>query len=253
LQFKIISVTFRPHRINFRHIQEETQMKKMFARVVLCVLALSLVSLAADNTVVTTSPVKGGQPAKVERDSPAFVPLFTTMASADPKGLYYCCSGNYVVGPNNSSGIPPFAEAAQFVLTKASHIKQISTSVNYAGTVGTSTQFELSIQQDASGVPSGTKLAAYKVNVNSQAFGACCAVENVNLTGAGKALAAGTYWVVWSSTSATSDLISEVNQAILDEVDAANVAYSASNGVTGSWNAYTTTLPFVVRIRGTQP
>ena len=118
------------------------------------------------------------------------------------------------------------------------------------------TQFEFNIEADASGVPSGVPLnaAPYKVTINSQTFGACCAVETKATGGAaGQSLAAGTYWIVWSATSSTSDLAAEVNQAILDQVDSAVVAYSPSSGVTGSWTAYTTTLPFDVRVKGTTP
>jgi hypothetical protein len=231
------------------------QMKKMFARAVLCVFALSLVSLAADRTLVTTKPVKGGHAAKVERPNPAVITLLSTMASLDPKGLYYCCSGNIIAGPNNPDGFSPFSEAIQFTLASASHVKSIATSVNYI-TPAVDTQFEFNIEADASGVPSGVPLnaAPYKVTINSQTFGACCAVETKPIGGAaGKSLAAGTYWIVWSSISSTSDLAAEVNVAILDQVDLTNVAYSASNGVAGSWNAYTTTLPFVVKVKGTTP
>jgi hypothetical protein len=252
LRFNIVFVTFRP-RI-FRHTQEETQMNKMFARALLCVFALSLVSLAADRTLVTTKPVKGGHAAKAERLDPTAVTLFSNQASADPKGLYYCCSGNIIAGPSNPDGFSPFSEAVQFTLASASHVKSISTSVNYISP-GVDTQFEFNIEADASGVPSGTPLnaAPYKVTINSQTFGACCAVESKFIAGAGKGLKAGTYWIVWSATSSTSDLAAEVNQAILDQVDSAVVAYSPSSGITGSWTAYTTTVPFVVKVRGTTP
>jgi hypothetical protein len=229
-------------------------MNKIFARVCVCVFALSVVSLAADRTLVTTKPVKGGHAATAERREPAGIPLFSNMASLDPKGLYYCCSGNIIAGPANPDGFSPFSEAIQFTLASASHVKSIATSVNYI-TQGTNTQFQFDIEADASGVPSGVPLNAhpYKVTINSQTFGACCAIETKILAGAGQSLAAGTYWIVWSATSSTSDLAAEVNTAILDQVDAATVAYSTSGGATGSWTAYTTTLPFVVRVKGTTP
>ena len=105
-------------------------MNKMFARVFLCVFALSTVSLAADRTLVTTKPVKGGQAAKAERLDPAVILLFSNLASADPKGLYYCCSGNIIAGPNNPDSFLPYSEAVQFTLASASHVKSIATSVN---------------------------------------------------------------------------------------------------------------------------
>jgi hypothetical protein len=223
-------------------------MNKMFARVVLCVLALSLVSLAAEKTVVTTKPVKGGHAAPVERPT-TLTTLFSNF-DAVATGIYYCCSGNVIAGPNNVDGESPFNEAAQFNLSAASHIKQLATSVNYIA-AGTSTTFQFNIEADASGVPSGTPInkKPYTVTINSQSFGQCCAVE---VKGVGLSLAAGTYWVVWGTDSG-SDLFGEVNQAIHDQVNPATVAYSASSGVTGSWNAYVTTLPFAIRVRGTTP
>ena len=227
-------------------------MNKMFVRVVLCVLALSLVSLAADRTLVTTKPVKGGHVAKVEPPSPENITLFSNFDLV-PTGLFYCCSGNVIAGPNNIDSEPPFNEGIQFTLASASHITSIATAVSYI-VPGTSTTFELNIEADASGVPSGTPINAhpYNVTVDSQVFGACCETESKFISGSGLSLAAGTYWVVWG-TSSTSDLFAEVNQAIHDQVHAVNVAYSSTGGTTGSWNPYTTTLPFAVRVKGTTP
>lgn len=227
-------------------------MNKMFSRVVLCVLALSLASVAADKTLVTTKPVKGGQAAKVEQPSPDTVTLYSNLDGV-VTGIYYCCSGNIIAGPDNTDGYPPYNEAVQFTLTAASHIKSIQTSVNYI-VAGTSTTFDLNIEADASGVPSGVPLNTrpYVKTVDSQTFGGCCATETKNISGAGLSLPAGTYWVVWG-TDASSDLFAEVNQGIHDQVDETNVAYSASSGATGSWSAYQTTLPFAVSVKGTTP
>lgn len=227
-------------------------MNKIFARVILCVLALSLVSLAADRTLVTTRPAKGHNVANVEKPSPATITLFSNFDTV-PTGVFYCCSGNIIAGPNNTDGEPPFAEAIQFTLASASHIKGLATAVSYIS-AGTSTTFELNIEADAGGVPSGTPINAhpYTVTVDSQPFGGCCQTEAKGLSGAGLSLAAGTYWVVWG-TDSSSDLFAEVNQAIHDQVDAANVAYSESSGATGTWVPYTTTLPFAVRVKGTTP
>jgi len=227
-------------------------MNKMFARVVLCVLALSLVSLAADKTLVTTKPVKGGHAAKVEQPSPDTITLYSNL-DGDATGVYYCCSGNIVVGPDNTEGESPYNEAVQFTLASASHIKSIQTSVNYI-IAGTSTTFDLNIEADASGVPSGVPLNTkpYAKTLDTQVFGACCATETKDISGKGLSLPAGTYWVVWG-TDASSDLFAEVNQAIHDQVDETTVAYSPSAGATGTWTSYGTNLPFAVSVKGTTP
>ena len=224
-------------------------MNKMFARVALCVLALSLVSLAADKTRVTTEPVKGGHVAQVEPQIPGLIPFSSNLDNI-AKGKYYCCSGNVIAGPANPQGESPFNEAVQFTLSAASHIRLLATSVNYI-VQNTGTTFEFNIEADASGVPSGTPInkRPYNVTVDSQTFGQCCLLENktINLS-----LAAGTYWVVWG-TDSSSDLFAEVNVAIHDEVDQVNVAYSPSSGTAGSWVPYTTNLPFAIKVAGTTP
>jgi hypothetical protein len=224
-------------------------MNKTFAPVALCVLALSLVSLAADKTRVTTDPIKGGDVAQVEPQIPGLL-VFSSNLDQIAKGKYYCCSGNVIAGPANPQGESPFNEAIQFTLSAASHIRLLATSVNYI-VQNTGTTFEFNIEADASGVPSGTPINTrpYKVTVDSQTFGQCCLLENktVNLS-----LAAGTYWVVWG-TDSSSDLFAEVNVAIHDQVDAVNVAYSPSSGTAGSWIPYTTNLPFAIRVAGTTP
>jgi hypothetical protein len=227
-------------------------MNKMFVRVTLCVLALSLVSLAADRTTVTTKPVKGGHATKVETPRPDTVYLLNNFDD-NTTGTYYCCSGNIIVGPNNTDGESPYNEAIQFTVSSASHITGIATAVNYI-LAGTSTTFELNIEADASGVPSGTPINThpYSVTLDSQTFGQCCEIETRGILNGGLSLPAGTYWVVWG-TSSSSDLFAEVNQAIHDQTTDVNVAYSPSSGAAGSWTAYSTNLPFAVRVKGTTP
>jgi hypothetical protein len=227
-------------------------MNKMFVRVTLCVLALSLVSLAADRTTVTTKPVKGGHATKVETPRPDTVYLLNNFDD-NTTGTYYCCSGNIIVGPNNTDGESPYNEAIQFTVSSASHITAIATAVNYI-LAGTSTTFELNIEADASGVPSGTPINThpYSVTLDSQTFGQCCEIETRGILNGGLSLPAGTYWVVWG-TSSSSDLFAEVNQAIHDQTTDVNVAYSPSSGAAGSWTAYSTNLPFAVRVKGTTP
>jgi hypothetical protein len=227
-------------------------MNKMFVRVAVCVLALSLVSLAADRTLVTTKAVKGGHATKVETPSPQTV-YFLNNFDTNTTGTYYCCSGNVIAGPNNADGEPPFNEAIQFTISSASHITGIATAVNYI-VPATSTTFELNIEADAGGVPSGTPInhAPYSVTLDSQVFGQCCEIETRGVFGGGLSLPAGTYWVVWG-TSSSSDLFAEVNQSIRNQITDVNVAYSSTGGGAGSWNGYSTNLPFAVRVKGTTP
>jgi len=231
-----------------RNLKGGTNLKKTIAVLGVVVLALSLTAVAADNTRVTTQGKPGGTAYKAAGQDASLPIIFSNLATKDPKGLYFCCEGNIISGPDNAYGYPAYAEAIQFVVTSATTLHKITTSVNYIAE-GTYTDFLFAIEADASGVPSGTALGSgpWKVTINSQTFGQCCATE-VGKAKGGLALAPGTYWVVWE-TEAASDLFAEVNVEVFDEVDSANVAYSASNGAAGSWTSYGSVDGFNVEVQ----
>jgi len=212
---------------------------RIIGKLSVVVLILSIVALAANKGPVklTAKGKAGGTPYQQVFDGKKKpLPLFTNMAADNPKGLYFCCSGWELTGPNW-----PYSEygyqwvAVQFTLAKARTAHRLTTSVTYFE-AGTYTDFLLSIQADANGIPSGTPLGngPWTVPVDSQSFGQCCSVEVANIAG-GLPLTAGTYWVVWS-TEAASDLYAGINDEVLDAVDTNNVAYySSENGV---WYSY---------------
>jgi len=207
-------------------------MKKLIAVVSLVVLGLSLTAMAADHRNMVRTEPKAGTAYKAPIEATA--PVYNNLDVAYPKGVYYPDSGWYIVGAKNTYGIPNFAEGEQFTLSAAATVSKVVTGVNYAAS-GTYTDFWVAIEADSSGVPSGTPIAKTKITVDSQTFGACCAVESKHLSAS---LAAGTYWIVWY-TDKNSDLVAEVNVSIQDMVDSQNFAYSESNGAAGTWTAYT--------------
>jgi hypothetical protein len=214
---------------------EDSQVKRTVACAVLCVFALSLVSLAADRRMVTAK-AHGGQPNR-EVNS-ATIPIFKNLAG--PKNLYWCCNGYLIVGSGNIYGYPPYEEALQFTTTAASVVHGFKTEVAYVAQ-GSASTFNLSIQTDNGGIPSGTVLTSAEMTVDSQGFGGCCAA--ISHKAKKKNLPAGTYWVVWAADSG-SDLFAEVNVEDSNEVDPANVAYFDGT----NWNAYQTTQSFAVSI-----
>ena len=224
-------------------------MKKVLVLLTVVVLLFSLSAVASDyhKTIVTTKPVKGGQPYKGGNE-PSNPIILTNLDTAYPLGVYYCCSGNLIIGPNNAFGYPAYSEALQFTLASDTTIHQLKTAVNYDITGTVATDFVFAIEADSGGVPSGTPLnkKPWTVSIDSQSFGQCCALES--LGGKALKLSAGTYWVVWT-TESDSDLFAEVNIAIRDQVDYVNVAYSPSNGAAGSWTSYQTNFPFAIQIR----
>lgn len=222
-------------------------MKRTIVVLIAAVLAFSLAAVAADNTRVTTQGKPGGTPYKGV--GPMTAPIFTNLATKDPKGVYFCCDGGYLFGPNNSLGFSSYSEAIQFPLTSATTIHKITTSVNYLVGAGVYTDFLFAIEADASGVPSGTPLGKgpWAVSMDSQIFGQCCAVEVGKLKPALN-LPAGTYWMVWT-TESSSDLTAEINFEVLDGVDFVNVAVSDANGAAGSWTASPSNSGFSVQIQ----
>lgn len=213
-------------------------MKRTVACAVLCVFALSLVSLAADNRAVSAKP-RGGKAAH-ESKTPASVPIFRNLAGA--KNLYWCCNGYIVAGSGNIYGYPPYQEAIQFTTTTATKVHAFRTEVAYL-IQGSATTFNMSVQTDASGIPSGTVVAGpVEMTVDSQGFGGCCSSVSGKATTA--SLPAGTYWMVWAADSG-SDLVAEVNVADRDEVDPANLAYFDGS----NWNAYQSTQSFAGTVK----
>jgi len=214
-------------------------MIRTIAKLGTVVLILSLAALAADRSAVklTTNGKKGGTPYH-EVDASKRVPLFSNLATDNPNGLYFCCSGWELTGPDWLYGQYGYQwVAVQFITTKPRVVHRVSTSVTYFE-AGAYTDFLLSLQADAGGLPSGTPLGngPWTVTVDSQSFGQCCTVEFQKVAG-GLQLPAGTYWVVWS-TEASSDLYAGINDEVLDAVTPVTVAYYASSE--GEWFSYQT-------------
>lgn len=221
-------------------------MKRTVVMIGVVVLMLSLVAIAADQRAlkVTAQPVPGGKAYQPEVNATA--PIFSNLAVKDPKGLYFCCSGWELTGPDwlySQYGYQWIG--LQFVLAKQTTVHKISTSVTYFE-AGSFTDFLLSIQADANGIPSGTPLGTgpWAVTLDSQSFGQCCTLEVEKKIGL--KLAAGTYWVVWS-TESNSDLYAGINDEVLDGVDGQTIAYFYSTN--NVWYAYQSTSGPAVEIQ----
>lgn len=205
------------------------------------VLILSLVALAADKGAVkvASNGKAGGTPYRPPVSEKKVVPIFSNLATDNPNGVYFCCSGWELTGPDWLYSQYGYQwVGVQFTLTKPRIVHRITTSVTYFE-AGTYTDFLLSVQADAGGIPSGTPLGdgPWTVNVDSQSFGQCCTVEFNKLSNT-LPLAVGTYWVVWS-TEAASDLYAGINDEVLDAVNPETVAYFSSSA--GQWYSYQTT------------
>jgi len=113
-------------------------------------------------------------------------------------GVYFCCYGLTISGPDSQVGGPywdaiPFTPDANYVVTKA----QASVGWGGLGTNGVT----LSINQDNGGLP-GTALKTWN-KINLSHFGSCCVVTT-GKDSAGIPVTQGTqYWIVVSTSDAT--------------------------------------------------
>jgi hypothetical protein len=123
----------------------------------------------------------------------------TTIAgnlSTYPFGTYFCCFGNTVA--QEGSGGFPFTTwvAIPFTPTANATVTRIEASV---GTFGGTSEFELSIREDSSGVP-GKSIKSFHITT-PPTYGACCTLD-VGNDKAGIAVTAGTqYWIAATTTS----------------------------------------------------
>lgn len=167
--------------------------------------------------------------------------IFSNLALAYPKGLYWCCQGATVSGPNS----PFFVEwwhAAPFTPAANATAKKIVVSLGYLGGDGS---VILSLNADNNGLP-GAVLEHWTLSNLGEA-GTCCTVQSAN--SAGVPLTAGQqYWIVASTTSA-SNVWAEWNQADNDQVDSfLNAGYTNQNS--NGWVSSTGNLNVVFGVFG---
>jgi len=113
-----------------------------------------------------------------------------------PYGIFFCCFGN-TIAQEGSGGFPfttwvaiPFTPSANVTVTK------IEASV---GTFGGTSEFELSLREDASGLP-GNAIKSFHITT-PPTYGACCTLD-VGKDKAGIPLTANTqYWIAATTTS----------------------------------------------------
>lgn len=182
--------------------------KSTFARVVLClaVLAFSLTALAASKDVVLSKDGKKtvftGAPSKASKpyaEPDAASVIYGNLATKYPDGVYWCCEGATITGPDNfldSNLFPGYFEAAGFTPSASANVTKIKVAVGWVNYGETYTDVILSLNNDSAGVP-GTVIKKWKVQIGSVAFGSCCTVESKSGT---IPVTAGTpYWVVLST------------------------------------------------------
>jgi hypothetical protein len=167
--------------------------------------------------------------------------IFSNLATAYPKGLYWCCQGATVSGPDS----PFFVEwwhAAAFTPAVNATATKVVVSIGYLGGGGS---VILSLNADNNGIP-GAVLEQWTLSDLSEA-GTCCTLQTRSSSGI--ALTAGQqYWVV-ATTGPNSDVWASWNMADNDQVDSfLNAGYTNQNS--NGWVSSTSNLNVVFGVFG---
>jgi hypothetical protein len=182
--------------------------KALLTRILLCLVVLTLVGVTAlalgssRNGIVTTSDgrhviaTKGPSKfAYAEGGSDAGLITIASNLSRYPFGVYFCCYGDTIAGPNAGFGHTYWA-AQGFTPTANATVTRLKASVGFVTGVN---QVVVGLYSDSNGIP-GKPLFNKRTKTGSLGnFGSCCVLAIVNDT-AGVSVKAGTpYWVVVST------------------------------------------------------
>jgi hypothetical protein len=160
--------------------------------------------------------------------------IFSNLATAYPNGLYWCCQGVSVSGPN-SLGFVEWWHATAFTPVANATPTKVTVSIGWLAGGGS---ILLSLNADNGGVP-GAVLEQCTLYELDEA-GTCWAVQSKKVSGI--PLSAGQqYWIV-ASTTAKSSVWAAWNQADNDQVsNFVNAGYT-NQSENPAWTSYTTSL-----------
>lgn len=167
------------------------------------------------------------------------VTIYGHLADAYPNGLYWCCGGYNVMGPNSGAGVQWIAAA--FTPSANHTVTQIDVGAGFSQ--GTTNGIVLSLNLDNKGKP-GKALKTWNVS-GLPSFGTCCGVttgttSGIPITG-GKQ-----YWVVLKTNSSELDTVDGWNFDDTDQVD--NVTVASFTGT--KWTVFQTTQGVAFAVRG---
>jgi len=184
----------------------------------LTVLAFAMVAMAASKddivlskdgrTTIVTHPAAAGQP--YAEDNAGLTTILDNLGVKYPDGVYWCCTGGTIWGPDESLTNPSitFWDAVAFTPSTSLSVTKISVAVGWVNYGETYSDFILSLNNDNNNTP-GTVIKQWTVK-NLPTFGSCCTVDTKG--DAGLPVTAGTqYWVV-VSTQKKSDVWAAWNE-----------------------------------------
>jgi hypothetical protein len=203
--------------------------------------ASSAVTSKDKKTTIITTPASART--AYADDNAGSTVIFSNLATAYPAGLYWCCQGSTVSGPN-SLILVEWWHGAAFTPSVDATATKIAVSIGYLA--GTRKNIILSLNADDAGVP-GAVLEQWTVYDLGEA-GTCCTVQTKRSSGI--SLTAGQqYWIV-ASTEPNSDVWAAWNQADSDQIDnSVNAGYTNQFGP-AAWQSFTTNLNVAFAVYG---
>jgi hypothetical protein len=206
--------------------------KKILVCSLICMVVFALTmpaSAASKKGIVTTQ--NGRQ--TVAPQAKVFIPyvdddaplktIYNNLGSAYPLGVYWCCTGGTISGPNSVIG-DEFWDAAGFTPKADATVTKVKVAVGYV--TGNVTHVIVTLSADNGGIP-GKVLKKWKAD-NLPAFGSCCTVTTKK--NAGVKVKAGTLYWVTVQTENDSDIWAAWNLNDTDQVTLQPTAF-AQDGV----------------------
>jgi len=159
--------------------------------------------------------------------------VFSNIGYKYPDGLYFCCFGNTISGPNSQIG-DTIWPAAEFTPASDATIKEIDVAL---GWVSGANRVVINIAEDDGGVP-GNVLASFPVT-GLGVFGDCCQLAQA--TGKVKVTGGTPYWIFISTDASSMTTWAAWPFNSTDQVDTINTA-----GFDGStWTAFGPSRPAI--------
>jgi hypothetical protein len=143
--------------------------------------------------------------------------IFSNIGTKYPNGLYFCCYGDTISGPNSLIG-ETIGLAASFTPAADATVHRIDTGV---GWVSGTNEVIISLYDDNGGVPGNLLMSGAASNLGT--FGDCCTLASLH-TGGIAVQGGHTYWVTVTTDDTDADTWAAWPFNSTDQVNAVTIA-----------------------------